>query len=189
MAKETNSEFKTLLSKTEYDRLVSEFKDKPSNVQTNYYFDTKRFSLKASDALLRLKEREKIELTLERKKGYNVQRINEVLTREQFESFLETNIIPVDNIKNDLSDILKDQQLINYMTLSTKRIYFNYKHGRLCIDKCTYVGTTDYELEYDALNYEVGKADFVEIIKDFGISYKKSQSKIKRAYDALKRQI
>lgn len=75
------------------------------------------------------------------------------------------------------------------MTLATFRITFPYKRGKLSIDKCDYVDTTDYELEYEAATYEEGKKDFIEIVKEFGLSYKKSQPKIKRAYDALRRKI
>lgn len=69
MVKELEVEFKTLLSKGEYTRLSKLFVDKPSNLQINYYFDTPRFTLKASDIGLRVRKREKYELTLKEKKG------------------------------------------------------------------------------------------------------------------------
>ena len=75
------------------------------------------------------------------------------------------------------------------MTLATFRITFPYSNGKLSIDKCTYVDTTDYELEYEATSYEEGKKEFVALVKGFGIVYKKSQAKIQRAYDALRTKI
>ena len=51
------------------------------------------------------------------------------------------------------------------------------------------VNTVDYELEYEATSYEEGKKEFVALVKGFGIIYKKSQAKIQRAYDALRRKI
>ena len=45
------------------------------------------------------------------------------------------------------------------------------------------------ELEYEVTNRNTGKLDFVQIIRDYEISYKKSQAKLKRAYDALRRAI
>ena len=86
--------FKTLLSKKEYDKLSEMFKNEHSNLQTNYYFDTTRFTLKASKIGLRVRKRDKYELTLKRKKGYALQEINEELTEEQFNNFVETGIIP-----------------------------------------------------------------------------------------------
>ena len=41
-------EFKTLLTKEEYTRLMSRFKGNPIDVQTNHYLDTERFSLKST---------------------------------------------------------------------------------------------------------------------------------------------
>ena len=70
MAKEITAEFKTLLTKEEYDRIYEKVKEHSGNLQTNYYFDTKRFTLKATDAVLRVKHREVYTLTLERKKGF-----------------------------------------------------------------------------------------------------------------------
>ena len=58
MAKELEVTFRTLLSKNEYSRLSKEFEDKPANLQTNYYFDTTRFTLKAAEVVLRVRKRE-----------------------------------------------------------------------------------------------------------------------------------
>lgn len=187
MAKELSVEFKTLLSKSEYNKLAKLHSDKPSNLQINYYFDTPRFTLKASDIGLRIRKRENYELTLKRKKGYALIEINEILTEEQFQDFLKTGIIPSASINNDLSEIIKGQNIINYMSLSTFRITFPYKNGIIAIDKCEYVNTIDYELEYHTSNYDEGKRTFIELVKENCIVYKKSQPKIKRAYDALKR--
>lgn len=186
MAKDNAVVFKTLLTKQEYNKLRKEFSDKPSNLQINYYFDTPRFTLKASDIGLRVRKRDKYEITLKRKKGYVLTEIEEVITEEQFKEFLNNGIITNESINNELSEIIKNQKLTCYMSLSTFRITFPYKNGKLSIDLCEYVDTTDYELEYEVTNYEEGKRNFIDFVKDHGIIYKKSQPKIKRAYDALK---
>ncbi len=186
MAKENAIVFKTLLSKTEYNKLKKKFADKPSNLQINYYFDTPRFTLKASDIGLRVRKRDTYELTLKRKKGYTITEINEVLDEETFNKFVSDGIIPSVNISNELSEIIKEQKIVCYMSLSTFRITFPYQNGKISIDLCEYVDKTDYELEYEVSNYEDGRKSFVEFAKEHGITYKKSQSKIKRAYDALK---
>lgn len=185
----TEFTFKTLLSKKEYDKLSEMFSNKPSNLQTNYYFDTTRFTLKASKIGLRVRKRDKYELALKRKKGYALQEIDEELSQEEFDNFLKTGIIPSEEINTALADIIKDQLVVNYMTLSTFRITFPYGKGILAIDKCTYVDTTDYELEFSVNSYEEGKREFVDIVKSFGVIYKKSQPKIQRAYDALRKKI
>lgn len=181
--------FKTLLSKTEYEKLAEMFSNKPSNLQTNYYFDTPRFTLKASKIGLRIRKRDQYELTLKRKKGYALQEIDCILTEDEFNKFLETGIIPSEEISTILADIIKEQLVVNYMSLSTFRITFPYGKGILAIDKCTYVDTTDYELEFTVTDYEEGKREFVELVRGFGIIYKKSQPKIQRANEALKSQL
>ena len=93
MTKDNAVVFKTLLTKQEYNKLRKEFSDKPSNLQINYYFDTPRFTLKASDIGLRVRKRDKYEITLKRKKGYVLTEIEEVITEEQFKEFLNTGII------------------------------------------------------------------------------------------------
>ena len=44
----------------------------------------------------------------------------------------------------------------------------------------------DYELEYSSTSYEQGRKTFVELVKSLGIVYKKSETKIHRAYNVLK---
>ena len=188
MSKELEIEFKTLLTKEEYENLCSKF-NKVGNLQTNYYFDSPRFTLKATEIGLRVRKSDKYVMTLKRKKGYALQEISEPISEEVFNQLLIDGIIPVEEIKNELEDVLKGQIVVNYMTLSTFRISFPYKKGIICIDKCEYVDTVDYELEYEATTYEGGKREFVEIVREFGIAYKKSKPKMKRAYDALKKKI
>ena len=84
------------------------------------------------------------------------------------------------------SQLSKEQKLTNFLSLSTLRHYVPYASGILNIDKSEYVGITDYEIEFTGKSYHQGKADFIKIISDFGIQYKKSEKKIKRAFNALK---
>jgi uncharacterized protein YjbK len=187
MSKELTAEFKTLLTKEEYNRLYEKMKDHPGNLQTNYYFDTKRYTLKATDTVLRVKWRDGYTLTLERKKGYNFIRIDEEMTEEEFKDLVENGIIHNEKIANEVNDIIKGQKILNFMNLATYRISVPYKKGKLSLDRCEYVNTVDYELEYEVSNRNTGKLEFVQIIKDYNIAYKKSQVKLKRAYDALRK--
>jgi uncharacterized protein YjbK len=188
MAKELEVSFRTLLSKNEYIKLAEMFNDKPSNLQINYYFDTTRFTLKAAEVVLRVRKRDYYEVTLRRKKGYNKVEITNNISEEEFEKFVTEGIIPSLEIQAEIGELIKGQKIVNYMSLSTFRIFFPHKHGVLAIDKCEYLGETDYELEFQASTRDLGKKDFVETVKELGIIYKKGETKIKRAYNALKRQ-
>lgn len=188
MAKELEVAYRTLLSKSEYTKLSKLFEDKPANLQTNYYFDTTRFTLKAAEIVLRVRKRDQYEISLKRKKGYNQIELAYVISEEEFNKFVETGEIPSLEIQAELGELVKNQKIVNYMSLSTYRIFFPHKHGVLAIDKVEYLGETDYELEFQAPTRDLGKKDFIETVKELGIIYKKGETKIKRAYSALKRQ-
>ena len=188
MDKGTEAEFKTLLTKEEYDKLIEMFDGNKYDFQTNHYFDTKRFSLKAVDASLRVKERDDtLELTLKKKKGYAIHEFKEEITQEEFAVLKETGVIEKEKIKVETTSIIQDQLVHNYLSLSTKRMYLPYSNGVLFIDESTYLGEIDYELEYVATSYHEGKKEFIAIISELAIQYKKAEKKIKRAMNAYKR--
>lgn len=186
MQKSADVEFKSLLTETEYNKLLDFFGDMKSDFQTNHYFDTKRFSLKALNASLRVRQRESFDLTFKRKKGYSTEFKSVPVTEEEFLELKETGVVQKEELAGDIANLIKDQKLVNFLSLSTLRFYVPYGNGILNIDKSEYVGITDYEIEYTSKNYHQGKADFIKIISEFEIQYKKSDKKIKRAYNALK---
>lgn len=188
MNKQTEIEFKTLLSEAEYNMLMQHFANNNTNEQTNHYFDTPRFSLKAAEASLRVRERDgNYELTLKRKKGYSQIECNVKISKEEFDDIKTTGYITNDEILGEISSIIGNQKLVNFLSLNTLRMYFPYSNGVLFIDKSNYLGLTDYELEYEAKSYHLGKEEFISIIKEFKLDYKKSDKKINRAFNAYKR--
>ena len=186
MQKGTDVEFKSLLTEQEYNKLMDHFLNKKDDFQTNHYFDTKRFSLKALNASLRVREREDLELTLKRKKGYTTDIKSITITKEEFEQIKETGVVDNEVLSQDLANLIKEQKLVNFLSLSTLRSYVPFASGILNIDKSEYLGIIDYEIEFTSKSYHQGKADFIKIISEFGIQYKKSDKKIKRAFNALK---
>lgn len=187
MQKGNGVEFKSLITEEEYNKLIDLFKGNKTDTQTNHYFDTPRFSLKALDVSLRVRERNNYELTLKRKKGYSVNVTTVEISKEDFELMKNSSIITNQEIQNELQSMIGDQKLINFLSLSTYRTYFPFKSGVLFIDKSEYLGVTDYEIEFSASSYNIGKRDFIELINEFGIQYKKAEKKIKRAFNAYKR--
>lgn len=183
-------QFKTLLSLDEYIRLLKRFNGYTTDTQTNHYFDTTRFSLKALDASLRVRERDTLELTFKRKKGYTMQEITLPIDQDFFNQLKETGEIPEENeIKMQLVPLIGKQKLQNYISLSTTRIYLTYKSGLVLIDKSEYLNEIDYELSFLVSNYNEGKKEFIQLINELGITYTKSEKKIKRALKAYKKYI
>jgi len=187
MQTSTEVQFKTLLTLEEYNKLMDKFKGNRMDLQTNHYFDTPRFSLKALDSSLRVRERDSLELTLKRRKGYSLKELSLPIDNDTFEEIRSTGVIPNSDIKTELASLIGNQKLVNFISLSTLRMFFQYKNGILFIDKSKYLDIIDYELEYEAKNYNEGKKDFIKLIGELGIQYKKSEKKIKRAFKAYKR--
>ena len=92
MQRSLEVEFKTLLTKDEYERLANMFKGSHSDIQTNHYFDTNRFSLKALESSLRVRERDTLELTLKKKKGYAMQEYTLPITEEMFKEIEDIGV-------------------------------------------------------------------------------------------------
>ena len=187
MKKQPEIEFKSLLTKDEYLKLMEKFKGNRTNVQTNHYFDTTRFSLKAIDASLRVREREDFEMTLKVKKGYSLIENTVPVTKEEFEELKKTGVVTNPEMASLLSSIIGNQKVENFLSLQTYRMYLPYGNGILFIDKSKYLGFVDYELEYEAKSYHQGKQEFIELINALQIQYKKSDKKIARAFNAYKK--
>lgn len=188
MQKNPEVEFKSLLTEKEYLRILKKFPNAKADFQTNHYFDTKRFTLKASNISLRVRERNTLELTMKKNVTYNTNIKTVPITKDEFDAILRNGEITQEEIAGEINRIIGEQKLINYLSLSTLRYYTPYAKGILNIDRSEYVGVTDYEIEYTASSYQQGKNDFVQMIADLGIQYKKSDKKIKRAFNALKNQ-
>ena len=186
MEKNAAVEFKSLITEEEYNRLIEQFKGSKQDFQTNHYFDTVRFTLKALDASLRVRERNDISITYKHKKGYNMDVKTVVIDKEKFEQIKATGKIDIPEISDEIYKLIKDQKLVNFMSLSTLRTYLPYGNGILSIDKSLYLDTVDYEIEYSTKSYHQGKEEFIKLINDLKINYKKSNKKIQRAYARLK---
>lgn len=177
-------EFRTLLSKSEYDRLIEKFRGNKSDLQTNHYFDTRRFSLKAHDASLKVVEREDLRLVLKKKKGYNFVEFPLLIDQDVFKEICDNGMVPNGEISSELTPLIGEQKLVNFLNLSTLRLFLPYKNGILYIDKSMYLGLVDYELVYETKSHNL--KEFVRLIGEFELEYKKTEKKIKRAFRAYK---
>jgi uncharacterized protein YjbK len=119
MNNKTDAEFKSLITKEEYERLIELFAGSKSDYQTNHYFDTTRFSLKALDASIRVRQREDFSLTYKRKKGYNIDVKTVIIDQEKFNDIKNTGVIDIPEIAEELQKLIKDQKLVNFLSLST----------------------------------------------------------------------
>ena len=104
--------------RNEYNKLLDFFTNAKCDFQTNHYFDTKRFSLKALNASLRVRERETFELTFKRKKGYSVDLKSVPITLEEFNVLKESGLVNQEELSSDITNLIKEQKLVNFLSLS-----------------------------------------------------------------------
>lgn len=173
-------EFKTLISKEDYERLLKDF-DLEDNVftQVNYYLDSPDFFLRNNNMALRIRHKNGIyKLTLKRPHEDGCLYEDSVLIDEELtENILKNGYIP--------KELGLDIMVYPKAELITHRVSTPYQEGRLFFDKSEYNGCVDYEVEYEADDLKEGLVIFHDFLKEKNIPYKQGLHKIDRVYNKL----
>ena len=175
MKQNVEIEYKLLITEAQYNGLVANFPGETFS-QTNFYFDNRDQQLRKRSISCRIRTYlDQVELTFKipRKKG------KDEVTFEQVDP--ETAFTRSD-VAFFMARMGIISPLIHQGTLETIRTTFKCRYGLLCIDKNTYNGIVDYEVEYEVYkNLKKGLIEFRDILAFFGLSYiKDCDSKIKR---------
>ena len=189
MSINTEIEFKTMLSKNEYNELLQTLTYQQEIQQENFYFDTPNQLLKQNRMGLRVRIfPHNAELTLKIPKNDNeLIEMNHQLTDSEFKKFKKSLSLPYyDKIANYLAE-----QNINYddlqlfARLATHR-YVNQltSDATIMLDKSSYYGMIDYELEMEVNDRNRGSKLFFSFLKEYNITYRKADNKIARALHA-----
>ena len=188
MSREVEIEFKSMLTKEEYDQLLKEYGgDTPSLwKQENFYADTQDFALKEQGSALRIRRLpNKNECTLKTPYGEHLLETTFLLSNDDADRMIKQNRLDLSQeILNELTKMAIDPSHLRFFAdLSTIR--FEKKEGNqlVVLDKSFYSGTVDYELEVEAVEAKEGRAFFEQLLKEHGIPYRKAKNKIKRAMD------
>ena len=97
-------EFKTLLTKEEYDSLKDFFKEQPPVRQTNHYIDTPDQAIRNHQMALRIRTlADRAELTLKVPQEAGHFEYNQALTFDQVEDFLSKKKLPQGEIASFLT--------------------------------------------------------------------------------------
>lgn len=187
MAQNIEIEFKNLITKLEFERLIKHFglSDTDFFTQENHYFDTPDFALKAQASALRIrKKEEKYELTLKQPYQDALLETNEILNTATAEMMFKTGKITNLTIKKLIEDMEINPDKIQYFgSLTTKRAEIEYEKGLVVIDNSFYLNIEDFELEYEVSNRKDGQNKFLTLLKQLGIPIRKTENKIKRFYN------
>ena len=181
-------EFKNLLNEEEFHRLMEHFQLDTSHFRTqqNHYFDTADFRLKTQQSALRIREKEgRFELTLKQPAAEGLLETNQSITQETAEALMNGKDFP-EGMVYDLvkSAGLPPEDFRCFGTLKTDRIEFPYKNGLLVLDRSSYLGVEDFELEYEVTDSASGQKIFLSLLKTLQIPVRKTENKVKRFYRA-----
>lgn len=177
MDKNIEVEYKTLVSKSEFDRLRERFPARILIDQTNTYYDTVDRQLSAQRIACRIREvNGHFEATVKIKN-------NGDLTEHTLLTELNDPIIfTVPEFVALWKSVHVTGPLIPIGQCHTIREMVVDELGELCFDTNTYRGITDYEIEYEVKgDFETSFHRFMRILSLENIEYVPSSSKMKRS--------
>lgn len=190
MVKELEIEFKNLLTKEEYIRLLNHYNYSPTDAfsQVNHYFDTKDFDLKQQKSALRIRQKDQhFECTLKKPAPVGKIEITDSLSPQEAESMLDLQSFDAPEVATELMDMGVDWKGLKLIgSLSTNRIEFEIPGGLLVLDHSTYLEHEDFEVEFEVADAGEGKKQFDKLLLDHGIPTRKTLKKIARFMQAAK---
>ncbi|MGP6389328.1 CYTH domain-containing protein [Streptococcus dysgalactiae] len=181
-------EYKTLLTKDEYNRLLSQMSHVAPVTQTNYYIDTEEFDLKANKMSLRIRTfTNSAELTLKVPEKVGNREYNLPLTLEQAKDMIKHGHLPESPALDIITSIGIDlEALKTFGHLTTIRRESDTPIGKMALDYNQYANTKDYELELEVTDPIKGKIDFDLFLTQHQIAFKYAKSKVARFSKTLK---
>ncbi|ELY0461018.1 CYTH domain-containing protein [Listeria innocua] len=187
MVKELEIEFRNLLTKEEYDRLIEDFRIKEDDFfeQTNFYLDTADFGLKERNSALRIRQLEtQYQLTLKTPEARGLMETTQILAADQATAIIDGANIPVGPVRDTLKEIgINHEDLQVFGSLKTIRAEKDYKKGLLVFDKNFYGSISDFDLEYEVSDYDKGKEIFDKLLKEYQITNHPAENKVARFYN------
>lgn len=189
MTKELEIEYKNMLTKEEYKKLLAhfDFTYEQARVQTNHYFDTPDGQLRDLKCALRIRRTEKrIECTLKTPAPDGNYEITDALTEDQAMSMLNGEGFYAVEVKETLASLQVDPaELQPFGALTTRRIETPYEDGLLVFDHSEYGSQEDYELEYETNDAKQGKERFKQFLQTHYIPVRPADKKIARLVKSL----
>jgi uncharacterized protein YjbK len=186
LKQELEIEFKNLVSKNDFQKLIDHFHvtNKELKEQTNHYFDTSSFSLKAQRSALRIRQKEdSYVLTLKQPRKDHLLESHQPVSKETLENMMAAPALPEGGIRDLISKMDVNPDLIEYLgTLTTFRAKIPYEGGMLFFDESHYLGIIDYEIEYESDDYKKGLKIFTELMNSHSIPVVKTANKIQRFF-------
>lgn len=179
MTQNIEIEFKTIIPLATYQHLLKQF-DLENNIfkQVNHYFDTDDYVLNQNQIVLRIRQKgeNRFKVTLKSQSDQQAYEKHFVLSEEKARDMIQNGF----HTKDFFDDI--DEYVTFRVSLDNYRVSTPYEGGTLFLDRCDYCNVTDYELEYEANNYEEGKIVFEKLLSNCNIDFTPIKRKSERAF-------
>ncbi|KMK77304.1 CYTH domain-containing protein [Alkalihalobacillus pseudalcaliphilus] len=187
MTKEIEIESKSMLSLNDYHQLINHFQlhQQQGFLQQNHYFETKDMQLKVHHCALRVrKKNEQYTLTLKQPQKEGLLETNQIITGSDLVTFQTTGTLPSGEVQQQLQDSALHTDTFIYLgCLETERHELTYEQGLLCLDKSSYLGKTDYEVEFEGHSEAHAEATMAHLLQTLQIENKKSKNKVQRFFE------
>ena len=193
MEQELEIEFKNILTRQEYEQLYTDFRqDKFTEFsQRNVYFDTPSLDLKNRGCALRIRLKEDdAELTLKTPFEGHHKELNLPLSLDDAHLMTIQGAFQIPEPVIEILEVeepILNRSVIKLADLHTARLETMRDDALVVLDKSTYSGQVDYELEVEAASEETGLKVFKSILEHYDIPKRKTENKISRAFNAGKK--
>ncbi|WP_016838235.1 CYTH domain-containing protein [Ureibacillus thermosphaericus] len=190
MSQQYEIEFKNMLTKEQYEQLLTEFNIQKHQIvrQVNHYFDTENWHLRKFSSALRIREQKrKYFCTLKEKTAKHIHlETTDILTQQQRDDMLSGKGFWAPSVKERLLRLqVPIEDLRPFGTLTTDRAEVPYEGGILVFDHSFYLHCDDYEVEYETNNPTVGEKRFLSFLQERNIDIQIADKKIARFMKAV----
>lgn len=191
MAQEIEIEFKNMLTKNEYQTLLSSYHLTATDIKTqsNDYFDSEDYMLRDKGAALRVRQKNnRYVLTLKEPAHQGLLETHQDITEDVFVKIKESGSLPDGEVARQVAKLGLNQSLRHLGALTTHRAETETEDGLLVLDHSEYLGFEDYELEFEVTDYEQGEEAFYRLLRKHQIEIRNANNKIQRFFTAKQKQ-
>jgi uncharacterized protein YjbK len=122
-------------------------------------------------------------MTLKQPAEIGLLETNQILSEREALEAIQFGRLPSGQIKLIIEEMgIPFGKLVYFGSLATRRAETAFKKGVLVFDHSIYLNQEDFELEYEAENFQEGQEVFLQLLKNYQIPVRKTENKIHRFY-------
>lgn len=178
MSKNLEIETKALISKTDYENVIRNYKNAKSYCQTNYYISSNEMRQKVDTYGLRVRRKnKKYQLTLKVRENIGKTEINQQILQKAFTKLKYFNVFPDGEVaeyltQNHICDI---NNLAIIGKMKTTRTDIKFLSSLISIDKSKYNHKVDYEIECEDDDFDTACKNLEDFANQNKLKIQKSE--------------